>query len=300
MEVLHKGVTVLTECEVLSINKNDGLFKLTTNQGKFDADTLILATGSKAAPKTGSDGSGYTLAKSLGHTVKKPLPALVQLTSNHAQCKAMAGVRSTGTVTLYVDGKETAKDFGEIQYTDYGISGIPVFQISRYAVLAKDKNKSVTAVIDMLPDFSAEELFKNMQARLKYDGYKDLVTYFSGLLNKKLVLAVLKMLGINSNMSAENAGLKQIKRICCAMKEFQFHITGSRSFDNAQVCQGGVKLSEINSDTLESNICSGLFFAGEVLDVDGKCGGYNLQWAWSSGYVAGKNAALKGGKNDKN
>jgi hypothetical protein len=300
MEVLHTGVTVLTECGILSVNKKKSLFRLTTNQGEFTSQTLILATGSKAAPKTGSDGSGYALALGFGHTIKKPLPALVQLTSDNAQCKAMSGVRSTGSVTLYVDGKETAKDLGEIQYTDYGISGIPVFQISRYAVLAKDKKCSVTAVIDMLPDFSAEELAETMLERLENDGYKDLTTFFSGLLNKKLVLAVLKTLGINPNISAQSAGLKQIKKICFLMKEFSFKITGSRSFESAQVCQGGVKLSEINADTLESNLCPGLFFAGEVLDVDGKCGGYNLQWAWSSGYVAGKNAALKGGKNDKN
>lgn len=290
-EVERSGVIVYTECQVERIKRERGGFVLETNQGRINADTLILATGSKAAPKTGSDGSGYILAKSLSHSIIKPLPALVQLTSDNRQCKAMAGVRSTGRVTIYADGKKLAEDLGEIQYTEYGISGIPVFQVSRYAVKAKDRKKEVLAVVDMLPEFSEEELREDIRKRLEKEGNKDIVSFFAGLLNKKLVQGVVKSVGADMNMTAGQAGEKKLCRLVQEMKEYSFDITGSRSYEYAQVCQGGVKLSEVNPETMESRLCRGLYFAGELLDVDGKCGGYNLQWAWSSGYLAGKSAA---------
>ena len=290
-EVERSGVIVYTECQVELIKRERGGFVLETNRGRINADTLILATGSKAAPKTGSDGSGYILAKSLSHSIVKPLPALVQLTSDNRQCKVMAGVRSTGCVTIYADGKKLAEDLGEIQYTEYGISGIPVFQVSRYAVKAKDRKKEVLAVVDMLPEFSEEELREDIRKRLEKEGNKDIVSFFAGLLNKKLVQGVVKSVGADMNMTAAQAGEKKLCRLVREMKEYSFDITGSRSYEYAQVCQGGVKLSEVNPETMESRLCKGLYFAGELLDVDGKCGGYNLQWAWSSGYLAGKSAA---------
>ncbi|MBO5459005.1 MAG: NAD(P)/FAD-dependent oxidoreductase [Lachnospira sp.] len=290
-EVERSGVIVYTECQVERIKRERGGFVLETNQGRINADTLILATGSKAAPKTGSDGSGYILAKSLSHSIIKPLPALVQLTSDNRQCKVMAGVRSTGRVTIYADGKKLAEDLGEIQYTEYGISGIPVFQVSRYAVKAKDRKKEVLAVVDMLPEFSEEELREDIRKRLEKEENKDIVSFFAGLLNKKLVQGVVKSVGADMNMTAGQAGEKKLYRLVREMKEYSFDITGSRSYEYAQVCQGGVKLSEVNPESMESRLCRGLYFAGELLDVDGKCGGYNLQWAWSSGYLAGKSAA---------
>lgn len=159
---------------------------MTTDTDSFCGHACILATGSKAAPKTGSDGSGYTLARKLGHHIIKPLPALVQLTSDNPLCKAMSGVRSTGTVTVFADGNPVASDTGEIQYTDYGISGIPVFQVSRYAVKAADSKRIVTAVLDMLPDFEAETLITQSIKRMYQHNTQDIVTFFSGLLNKSL------------------------------------------------------------------------------------------------------------------
>lgn len=290
-EVEHTGVTVLTECNIQTVKKEKEGFVIETDKGTIKTVSLILATGSKAAPKTGSDGSGYALAKGLGHHIVKPLPALVQLTSDNRLCKGMAGVRSTGSVAIYADGKKLAEDLGEIQYTDYGISGIPVFQVSRYAVKAKDRKEQVLAVVDMLPAFSLEELRRDIQERIKREKEKDLISFFAGLLHKKLVQAVVKSLGLDMNMTAGQAGEKRLIKILESMKAFSFHITGSRSFEYAQVCQGGVALSEVDAETMESKICKKLYFAGELLDVDGKCGGYNLQWAWSSGYLAGMNVA---------
>lgn len=295
MEVEHLKVAVRTECKIESVEvksqSGSTSYQVKTDQGVFCGLTVILCTGSKAAPRTGSDGSGYTIAKHLGHRIRKPLPALVQLTSPDKICKAMAGVRSTGNVQLYLDGSCVSSDLGEIQYTDYGISGIPVFQISRFAVSGVDRKQKAHVMIDMLPDYSEDQLEQDVRRRYTYDGSKTVEQFFSGLLNKKLVQGICKRLGISCNEEVKNMSMKDILHICNNMKEFMLKIDGSKTFDQAQVCQGGVELKEIDPQTMQSRIQAGFFFAGEVVDVDGKCGGYNLQWAWSSAVVAGRSAA---------
>lgn len=303
LEAENKKITVYTECEVMAVKKNAECgaesgaksekcgFAVKTTAGSLYAAKLILAAGSKAAPKSGSDGSGYELARRLGHKIKKPLPALVQLVSSNPYCKAMAGVRSTGTAGLYIDGTFVAEDTGEIQYTDYGISGIPVFQLSRHAVLALDRGKSVNICINMLNDIAAETLYQDIEKRFSKSGTKTAEQFFSGIVNKKLVYAAGKTANVDVTKTVAETGVKGLRKIADVLACFRFDITGSKGFEQAQVCQGGVRLSEVDGYTLESKLCPGLYFAGEILDVDGKCGGYNLQWAWSSGYVAGVNAA---------
>lgn len=306
-ELDRTGADVLTECRITKMSKNtsknvfnteleyscecDGITKVFSK--KITAKSVILATGSKAAPKSGSDGSGYELAAAFGHKVKKVLPALVQLTSDCRYCKSMSGVRSTGRIALYADGVCVSEDIGEIQYTDYGISGIPVFQVSRYAVSALDKKRKVSAVIDMLYDFDYDMLYNDIEKRIKTDGHKTIEQFFSGIVNKKLVNAAAKTAGADCTGRVQDVGIKKLKNVIKVLKNFEFNITGSKGFDNAQVCQGGIRLEDIENDTLQSKLCEGLFFAGEILDVDGKCGGYNLQWAWSSGYAAGKAAVSR-------
>lgn len=313
IEVEHQGVTVNTgikvikaepfkvesvKVEPIKIDKNISktstpLFKITTSEGIFTANSLIIATGSKASPKSGSDGSGYILAESFGHTVIKPLPALVQLRSDLKLCKAMSGVRSEGTVSLVIDGKLVASDTGEIQYTDYGISGIPVFQISRFAVRAVDEKKKTEVHIDMFPSEKKEDLLELINSRKEIDGHKTLEQFFEGMLNRKLICAVLNRISINPSDKV-NEVLRwkpdTFERIVTMIKTFVVPINGFNSFENGQICSGGADTKEIKT-TMESKLIKNLYFAGEIVDVDGLCGGYNLQWAWSSGYVAGINAA---------
>jgi len=289
-ELEHQKVSINTDIDIINIGKKDDSFKINTTKGQFSCKKLIIATGSNAAPKSGSDGSGYKLAKALGHTIIKPLPALVQLKSDLPLCKMMSGVRSEGTVQLLVDEKIVASDTGEIQYTDYGISGIPVFQISRFAVRAVDSNLKTEVVIDMLPLIEESDLVDMLKSRIADDGYKTLEQFLNGLLNKKLVAAVLKRANLNLNDIAENK-VNLLEKIVSIIKAFVVPINGFNSFENAQVCSGGVTTSEINSETMESKLVSDLYFAGEVVDVDGICGGYNLQWAWSSGYISGLEAS---------
>lgn len=246
--------------------------------------TIIIATGSKAAPKTGSDGSGYELSKSLGHRLVNVLPALVALTCKE-DCKTAAGVRSTGSIEIYIDDKRMAGDTGEIQFTDYGISGIPVFQVSRFAAWGVSNNKNVKAVIDLTPDITFEELISDYYLRKSIFPNKTIIEFFEGILNKKLCMFLAKKLRININSAISELSEKCIKQYIGMIKHCEYTITGTKGFESAQVCQGGVDLRQVD-ETMQSKHCKGVLFAGEILDVDGICGGYNLQWAWSSAYVA--------------
>ena len=291
LDLENKKVRIHTDTIVKSIAINtDGDkkdFIIHCEGIDYIADAIIIATGSKAAPKTGSDGSGYELVKQLGIKVIKPLPALVQLVSKDKElCRLAAGVRSHGKVELYVDDVKVAEDMGEIQYTDYGISGIPVFQISRYAVKALDEKRNVYAVIDMLPDISDEELEYILDYRTEHEGYKTVEQFLEGVVNKKLVSMACKSCGVDVRQSVSELMIGKLKKLLVSMKHFEVHITGNKGFESGQICQGGVDLKGVSSSDMQSIKVPGLFFAGEVLDVDGKCGGYNLQWAWSSGRAA--------------
>ena len=284
----ERGLQILNTLggpQEMTVITESGLYALIMRSNKPEARRF------RKCPKTGSDGSGYRIAERLGHRVIKPLPALVQLVSDCACCKSMAGVRSVGTVKVTADGKEIASDTGEIQYTDYGISGIPVFQVSRYAVRALDEGADVKAVIDMFPGLSHEQLREYIEKQYEIAAHKTIEDFFGGLINKKLVSAAAKTAGVDGFTKVYKTDMDVLTGIACSMKTFVVNITGYKGFDNGQICQGGVNLSEISAKTCQSKICPGVYFAGEILDVDGPCGGYNLQWAWSSGYVAGMAAS---------
>lgn len=291
LELENRKVRVHTDTAVKSIVKLNKPsytgFCIECEGIDYIADTVIIATGSKASPKTGSDGSGYELAKQLGVKIIKPLPALVQLIGEDKNiCRIAAGVRGYGRIELYVDGKKLSEDIGEIQYTDYGISGIPVFQVSRYAVRALDQKKNVQAFIDMLPDIGKEEIDYIVTQRIINEGFKTVEQFFEGMLNKKLVAMVCRSCNVDAGVKTASLDSKVLSGLLWNMKHFNIHITGSKGFENGQICQGGVALNEVSSDDMQSLNVGGLFFAGEILDVDGRCGGYNLQWAWSSGWLA--------------
>jgi hypothetical protein len=252
---------------------------------------VILATGSKAAPVLGSDGSGYTLAKSLGHTIVPVLPALVQLCCKEPIYKSLAGIRVQASVSLYVNDKLLASDTGEVQLTKYGISGIPVFQVSRYASVGLYEKKKVVAVLNFMPTLSEEAFEAFLWKRVQQAKEKTLGDSFVGLFHKNLVNVWLSRLNLSASMPAATCNRGQIQRLARLIQQFETEIEKTNSFEQAQICCGGVSLEDLQEHTLESKVVPGLYFAGELLDVDGICGGYNLQWAWSSGYVVGREAA---------
>lgn len=292
------GIRTICDSKVHTVEKQKtGTFSVKSETGTYVSDFVILAAGSMAAKTTGSDGSGYDLAKSLGHKVKKPLPALVQLKCKGDFFKAIAGVRCDVRVGIYTAGKYgeraalLAEDYGELQLTDYGISGIPVFQVSRYAAEALDQKKSVLAAVDFMPEFSEEELFAVLKDQRTYLGDRKAGDFINGLFNKKLAALFLKMARIKPEMNVSAISNQKLWELVDVIKDTAFEVIGTNSYDKAQICMGGVVLKEIDTETMESKLVPGLYFAGEILDVDGICGGYNLQWAWSSGHLAGVSAA---------
>ena len=297
--IAKKKVCVKTECKVTEIRavqkesskgKSDSkYFAVYCGKEKEYFDKVIISCGSKAAPKTGSDGSGYELAKAFGYNIIPVVPSLVQLKCSDTYCKSLAGIRAEACVHIFENDKELCQELGEVQLTDYGISGIPVFQLSAQVNrrLTEKKHGGITAVIDFMPGMS-EGAFKALQDdRLKHTEGITVEEFFTGMLNKKLMMLFIKLAGLNPAAKADSVSYKQLRKVFEYCRGLAFHITGNNGFENAQVCAGGVDLREVTED-LESKKMPGLYFAGEILDVDGRCGGYNLQWAWTSGVIAGR------------
>ncbi len=297
-EAERRRVQIHLSCHIERIEERPcGGFVLHTDQGRLSEDALILAAGSKAAPSTGSDGSGYELARQLGHSIIKPLPALVQLRCQGNMYRQMAGVRTEAGVRLLVDGELAAEDRGELQLVDYGLSGIPIFQVSRFAARALDQRRRVTVRVDFMPAWEEREAFGLLKKRASLLGYKPVSDFFTGMLNPKLAQVLIKCSGVNPSLKAGELTGKQLGRILGQLKSYEAIVMSVNPFANAQVCCGGVDTRQVDPRTMQSRIKRGLYFAGEILDVDGICGGYNLQFAWSSGVTAGRSAAraLEGG-----
>lgn len=291
-ELQALGVGIICQCKVQKVEKKEN-GKLSVSDGEriwlFDA--VVLTCGGKAAPGTGSDGSGWKIAKKLGHACVAPVPALVQLRCQEKELlKSVAGVRADSEIRILCDNKEVTRERGELQLTEYGISGIPVFQLSREVNYLLRDNKEVLAQIDFLPDLSLEEYERLKSVRKLLQGDRTAEEFFTGILNKKLTAALLKMAGIRLVTPMKEISPEKVSLFYTLCRDLRLHITESNPYENAQVSAGGVTLDEV-CETMESGICPGVYFAGEILDVDGRCGGYNLQWAWSSGYLAGYHAA---------
>ena len=291
MELSRLGVAVECEVNIKEILSAEDGFTIKTDKGTWSSKKLILATGGKAAPKTGSDGSGYTLAKALGHRIIPPAPALTALKAEGDFFKNLAGVRTDARVTLCIDGQSSYSETGELQLTAAGISGIVVFQASRFAARALLAGRRVEAVLDFLPDFDKESWDIFLDRRIRHNDYKTIEEFLIGLLHKKLILVLLKQTGIQRERRADRLSGREWRLLWENLHGFLVKIIGTNSFDSAQVCSGGVDTKEIDGRTMESKRLPGLYFAGELVDIDGACGGYNLQWAWSSGTVAGRWAA---------
>lgn len=290
-EAERLGVQIHTGVHVTEIRPEKGRFSIRSEEKTYSADRVILSAGGKAAPALGSDGSGYALAKLLGHTLVPVTPALVQLRTQPCPLAKAAGVRVDAGVKILVNGKHAAEDKGEILLTAYGISGIPVFQVSRYASGALREKKKVQAELDLLLDISEEEFFRYLICQKKERGGLPAAAYLSGVFPEKLVLCLLSLSGIPFRKKAREIPGEALRRLSHQCKRLMLQIEADNGFDNAQVCAGGVSLKEIDCRTMQSRLVKGAYLTGELLDADGICGGYNLQWAWATGYLAGKAAA---------
>ena len=297
-----EGTEIIPGSRVIDVKQEEDsegrVFRIGTKEGRrYFARKVILAGGGAAGPQYGCDGSLYGIARSLGHTVKKPLPALVPLLSDDTDLKAAAGVRCDAGIRLVCGESTFRAERGELQITGKGISGIPVFQISSEASRALDEGRRVFAEIDFLPDFTDEMWEKEKARRLSEDRNCMLGTFFLGLVNRKVLDLLLRKQGIQAEKKASKVDEDTLISIMRDMRSFKVSVTGTGGFEQAQVTTGGIPLSQTDKD-LMSVFCGGLYLSGELLDVDGICGGYNLQWAFTSGWIAGKSAAgeRSGGK----
>lgn len=289
-------VRIVTECEIFSVEQNKRKdkekFHVQSSQGDFFFDRLILSCGSPAGEKEFSM-AGYQYAMHFGHTLLKPLPALVQLKGEGNFFKTWAGVRCEAKISLWKTNKQGMKliqeEIGEIQLTDYGISGIPVFQLSRHVSRALEEKAKVKVIIDFLPEFSEKEWMTFVQTCQLHAEGKGFASCLEGILPGKLVSVFLKYVQVKPEDKIARQD-KRLVKLLELIRAFPLVISATNPFQNAQVCAGGIPLSQVTQN-LESNYTKGLYLTGEMLDVDGRCGGYNLQWAWTSGAIAGASAA---------
>lgn len=300
IEAKRLGVKIYSSYYVEKVEKKQQKFILDTNQGLLETDYLLIATGSKACPKTGSDGIGYQLAKSFGHKIEPVLPSLVQLRGEETYFKKWDGVRCEVVASLLENDKLIKKEKGEIQLTDYGVSGICIFNLSGLVAKGLFHHKKEKISINFVPDLKIQDISSMivwLDDRNKKVKERTLEELLEGILNYKLISVLLQQAKIKEKAFWKQLAYLEKEKLASLLIEFPLMITGTNSFDKAQVCSGGVSLKEINPVSMESKLVPGLFFAGEILDVDGDCGGYNLTFAWISGMLAGKNI---GGSDDKN
>ncbi|MGI5999063.1 MAG: NAD(P)/FAD-dependent oxidoreductase [Lutispora sp.] len=293
-EMAYLGVKEICDARVESITYGKKGFKIRVkDRDAITADKVILAAGGKANPGLGSNGSGYTLAKALGHNLIEPFPALVKLKIDAPYLKALSGAKLNGEAAIEADGKVLRQERGEILFADYGLSGPPIIQLSRTAGEQLRRGKKANIILDLFPEKSLKEIEDLLKRRTSLREYKPFDFSFIGLINKRFINVILKEAGISALQTpCKDITSDEIKVVARKMKRWVMSISATRSWSEAQVTAGGIDVADIDAETMESKIIPGLYFAGEIMDIDGDCGGFNLQWAWSSGYVAGLSASL--------
>ena len=293
------GIFVLCSHVVKAVAKKDTLFVVKAyaqeeNAGEktIKGKNVILAAGGFTYPEFGTNGDGYFLAKDLGHQVVAPLPALVALKGKEAFFKWVAGVRVGARAKLLINDTCIKEETGELQFTDYGISGVMIFNLSSIAVRALEQRKKVCVSLDFFKENETEEVFAILKKIVKQCPYKTNEELLQGVLPAKLAFTIIKRADLLPEASVTLLKDKDLRKLTEYMKQFTVTITGAKDSKKAQVAQGGVSVSEVKIRSMESSLVKGLYVIGELLDVDGICGGYNLMWAFATGYLAGNHASL--------
>lgn len=293
------GIEVRTAAQVADISRDGNRLVLSLSDKRiFKAVSVIVAAGGMCAPSTGSDGNGYKLLSGFSHRLCAPVPSIVQLKTDTKFCKPLSGNKIVGSAALNIGGRKTRKEDGEILFTDYGLSGPPILQLSGYvsrALAVKtsgSRDEQIDISLDFLPGYSLDEVRSMMYMRRTSFPDRRIDEYLTGLFQKRLALGLLRE-ATDKPMSALVSSLSEneLERLSCACKALKIQVTGTMPFANAQTTAGGMDTSDFDPSTLASLKCPGLFACGEILDIDGDCGGFNLQWAWSSGFAAGRSAA---------
>ena len=280
-----QNISLVTGAEVTKVKKAADGFRVDCENGSYTGDKLIVACGGLAGTKLGGSMAGYKLLRSLGHKATKLRPTLVQIRSSWGGAASLKGVRSNCHAQIVHDGTVTAESTGELQWTEYGLSGPVIFEISRDVCQGGGE---WLCRLDLLPECQADELMEELKRRRSGSlTAEDLLT---GILHNRLGRVLTQTVGIKTQRSVASLEDWELEKVVSAVKEFEVALTEPMGMDSAQVTAGGICTADFDEKTMESRLVPGLYACGEVLDIDGDCGGYNLQWAWSSGRLAGLSA----------
>lgn len=302
----ENNVMQYSETMIKSIVKTNGRFVLHSSDGKrFTASTVVIATGGACAPATGSDGNGYRLLSDFSHELTPPLPSIVQVRTETGFVKPLAGNKIHGTASLLINGVRIRSESGEILFTDYGLSGPPVLQLSGeisrtlYNATVQGESPSISIELDFLPEATPEEVTEMLRKRRAAFASRRLEEYLTGFFHRRLAYGLLKV-AVKKPLSAITGDLTD-EEICTlgdACKRLPVVVKGTMSLAHAQTTAGGILTCDFDPCTMQSKLCAGIFACGEILDIDGDCGGFNLHWAWASGFLAGESAAKTAMKSD--
>lgn len=292
--VKSQGVKIKNKVPVIKININDNCATSVSCDRDISADAIIVATGGKSYPLTGSTGDGYNFAKKAGHTIVPIRPALVPIETKGNMAKRLQGLSLKNiSVSVYIDGRKKHSKFGEMIFTHFGVSGPIILSLSKFIVDALRERKVVEISIDLKPALDEKKLDNRLLRDIKEGSKKHFQALLKGLLPQKLITPFCELTKISTEKTIQQITSEERKRLRTLLKDFRFEVSGYKSYDDAIVTAGGISLKEINPRTLESRIVKNLYFCGEVLDLDGETGGYNLQAAFSTGYLAGISAATE-------
>ncbi len=279
------NISLKTGFEVGKVKKTPEGFLVEGSEETILCDRLIIACGGLAGTKLGGTMSGYQLLRSFGHKCTKLRPTLVQIKSDWGGCVSLKGVRCNCRAQILHNGDLFAESTGELQFAEYGLSGPVMFEISRDVCQGKG---DWDCRLDFLPDMEKKDLFRELTRRQETNlPGEELLT---GILHNRLGRVLTKAVGIAANVRIRDLTAGELRAVCDGVKAFEVHLTEPLGMDSAQVTAGGIRTAEFDENTMESHLVPGLYACGEVLDIDGDCGGYNLQWAWSSGRLAGESA----------
>ncbi|MDX9901907.1 MAG: NAD(P)/FAD-dependent oxidoreductase [Aliarcobacter sp.] len=283
------GVNIYLESMITDIEKIDDKFNITTKENEYKAyDKVVISNGLGAAPQLNANESGLEFASKFGHSFNPTYPSLVGLKTDNTYNGKLQGVKKECNVSLYINGICEQEIFGDVLFTSYGVSGFAILDISQLAVLNLSQYQDVKIAINFFPKINRNDLGDQIQTLFKTIPSQKAVDIITGMVSNKIAPVLLDICKINIDTKAADVNAKQIKALAYQLNQWKLKITDTQGFGHAEASGGGVRTAEVDNKTYESKLCKGLYFAGEVLDIVGNRGGFNLQFAWASGYLVGK------------
>ncbi len=282
-------VNIIFETRIIDINKDNEKFELISEEKSFkDYDKVLISSGLAAAPQLKATEDGMNIANKFGHSSNITYPSLVGLQTDFELSTKVQGVKKEALVTLYVDGQKENEIFGDLLFTKYGLSGFSILDISQYAVPPLEYYQNVQLAVNLFPNQNRNEVLGMIESLFKSLPTQSAVLLLTGVVSNKLAPVIFEINKIDKESLAKNINAKQIRAIVNILTNWRFKVTGTQGFQHAEASGGGIRTDEVDNKTYESKKCKGLYFAGEVLDIVGNRGGFNLHFAWASGYLAGK------------